>query len=513
VRGAAAAAIPSGIKVGVSAADHRGVNFRLTPSRAILFVAAIAPALLYLLARRVLAGEFELPTLHLFAVTGTAGFAALVSLMMTRVALRRNDLRAGLVGVAFTATGGLLVIHGLATPGIFLEEYGRNATVGLAGVLAVPVGGVLLALAVVVPPASRHAAGLIWRGQAACVIVLTLFGVIGLLHPALIPLVPLMVHPWVYFVLIPVASAYAWIARRAHHTHQLTGRRADLFVAVGLVWLGCSVPLYLLSPAWTIGFWFAHLLEGLGFVSVAGAVAVDLARQVPSHHLFRRLTGGELVESEESLLGGYVRALTATMELRDPSTREHSRRVARLAVEVGSQMGLGAAATRRLAIAGLLHDIGKLQVPESILNKPDRLTDEEFAVIRTHPGRGAELLLHLGGFEQEVPIVLSHHERFAGGGYPDGRSGESIPLEARILTACDVFDALTSRRAYREPWPEQRALALLRDESGTTFDPACVEALLEVLGAGEGRERVTVLRQTLRRGAATSPSFPPAAST
>jgi HD-GYP domain-containing protein (c-di-GMP phosphodiesterase class II) len=134
-------------------------------------------------------------------------------------------------------------------------------------------------------------------------------------------------------------------------------------------------------------------------------------------------------------------------------------------------------------------------------------------VIRTHPGRGAELLLHLGGFEQEVPIVLSHHERFAGGGYPDGRSGESIPLEARILTACDVFDALTSRRAYREPWPEQRALALLRDESGTTFDPVCVEALLEVLGAGEGRERVTVLRQTLPRGAATSPSFPPAAST
>jgi HD-GYP domain-containing protein (c-di-GMP phosphodiesterase class II) len=134
-------------------------------------------------------------------------------------------------------------------------------------------------------------------------------------------------------------------------------------------------------------------------------------------------------------------------------------------------------------------------------------------VIRTHPGRGAELLLHLGGFEQEVPIVLSHHERFAGGGYPDGRSGESIPLEARILTACDVFDALTSRRAYREPWPEQRALALLRDESGTTFDPACVEALLEVLGAGEGQERVTVLRQTLGRGPATSPSYPPAAST
>ncbi len=477
---------------------------RRTQARVILLLASIAPPLLYLAARRRLGGEFELPTLHILAVTGVAAFAAAVSLLMTRAAVRRNDLRAGLVGVAFTAMAGLLVVHGLATPGVFLEEYGRNATVGLAGVLAVPVGGVLLALAVVVPPARRNTGRLILRGQVLCIVALTLFGAIGLLHPALVPLIPLMVHPWVFVVLAPVACAYALIARRAHATHQLTGRRADLFVAVGLVWLGCSVPLYLLSPAWTIGFWFAHLLEGLGFVAVSGAVAVDLARQAPSHHLSRRLTGSDLFESEESLLGGYVRALTASMELRDPSTREHSRRVARLAVQVGSQMGLDAAAVRRLAIAGLLHDIGKLQVPEAILNKPGRLTDEEFAVIRTHPGRGAELLAHLGGFADEVPIVRSHHERFEGGGYPDGIAGQRIPLEARILTACDVFDALTSRRAYREPWPEQRALSLLRDESGTSFDPACVAALLAVLGQGEAEERVTVLRSTLGRRPATT---------
>jgi HD-GYP domain-containing protein (c-di-GMP phosphodiesterase class II) len=165
-------------------------------------------------------------------------------------------------------------------------------------------------------------------------------------------------------------------------------------------------------------------------------------------------------------------------------------------------MGLGGASVRRLAIAGLVHDIGKLQVPEVILNKPGRLTDDEFAVIRTHPGRGAELLAHLGGFSEEVPIVLSHHERFEGGGYPHGIAGEDIPLEARILTACDVFDALTSRRAYREPWPQGRALQLLRDESGTSFDPACVEALLDVLGEGAG-QRVTVLRRTLGRRPAT----------
>ena len=286
-----------------------------------------------------------------------------------------------------------------------------------------------------------------------------------------------------YLVLFPVSIVYLWIARRAFVTHQLTGRRADLTVAVGLIWLGSSIVIYLLSDTWTLMFWAAHALEAIGFVAVAGSVAVDLARQVPSYHLYRRVEGSDLLESEESLLGGYVRSMTATMELRDPSTREHSRRVAALAVRVGMKMGLPAPALRRLAVAGLLHDIGKLQVPEQILNKPGRLTDEEFAVIKTHPRKGADLLAHLGGFERELPIVLWHHERFGGGGYPDGIAGQAIPLEARIMTVCDVYDALISRRAYREPWSHERAMAQIVSETATTFDPACVDALAAVLGA------------------------------
>jgi hypothetical protein len=469
---------------------------------ALACAAALVPVLLVTFGSMAVHGEFELPTLHVIAVTGTASLAAAISVLMTAAALRRNDTRAGLVGVAFSAVAGLMTVHGLATPGFLLEEYGRNATVGLAGVLAVPAGGVLLAAATLAPPAASGARRVVLGCQVAVLTAVVAFGLVGLLHPALVPLVPLQIEPWVYVVLFPVAAVYAWLAWRAYRTHQLTGRRADLVVAVGLVWLGASIVFYLLADVWSFQFWAAHVLEAIGFGAVAGAVAVDLARQVPSHHLYRRIEGSDLLESEEELLGGYVRALTATMELRDPSTREHSRRVAALAVRVGMHMGLPEPSVRTLAIAGLLHDIGKLQVPEGILNKPGRLTDEEFAVITTHPDRGADLLSHLGGFVSELPLVRHHHEKFAGGGYPTGIAAEALPVEVRILTLCDVYDALTSKRAYRDPWTQERALAQIVSESGTTFDPACVTALTEVV-AGAGT-RVTVLRRTLGRRPATT---------
>ncbi len=460
---------------------------------------AVAPIIWYAIVGAHLTTEYELPTLHFFVVVGSSLAAAAISVLITRAALRRNDLRAGLTGLGFTVMAGLLAIHGLATPGFFLEEYGRNATVGLAGALAVPAGGVVLALAIIAPPNLRGGRKLVLRSQVAVLAVLVAFGAVGLLHPELVPLVPVSAQPWALLVLCPTAALYWLVANRAFHIYRLTRRRADLWVSVGMVWLGSSIILYLLSAVWTAGFWGAHALEAIGFVAVAGSVAVDLARQRPSNMLFERLGGSELVTSEETLLGGYVRSLTASLEEHDPSTGRHSRRVAQLAVRVGERMGLGPDRVRRLAVAGLVHDIGKLHIPSEILNKPGKLTDEEYAEIKTHPGRGADLLRRLGGFAEEVGIVAAHHERFTGGGYPNDLSGEQIPLEARILTVCDVYDALTEDRPYREAWTQERALQLIRDETGTTFDPACSAALLEELAPPD----VRVLRRAL--GAAVPP--------
>ena len=148
---------------------------------------------------------------------------------------------------------GLLLIHGLATPGFLMEEYGRNATVGLAGVSAVPAAAVILAVAMLLPPVLRGGRSTVLRAQVAAVVLLAAFGGVGLIYPALVPLVPLMVEPWVYVVLLPTLVVYAVVARRAYHTSRLTRRRTDLWVAVGMTWLGVSLALYLLSAVWSVG--------------------------------------------------------------------------------------------------------------------------------------------------------------------------------------------------------------------------------------------------------------------
>jgi putative nucleotidyltransferase with HDIG domain len=175
---------------------------------------------------------------------------------------------------------------------------------------------------------------------------------------------------------------------------------------------------------------------------------------------------------------------------KDTSTEEHTRRVAALAVEIGEQLGLSPTRLRSLAIGGLLHDIGKLSVPASILQKPGPLDDDEYAAIKVHPERGRELLSELGGFDESVKrLVLDHHERLDGTGYPRGIRGSDLDLPTRILAVCDVYDALVSTRVYRPAWTRDQALELLRSEADAGLDARCVTALEHVLD-GRSAERL-----------------------
>jgi diguanylate cyclase (GGDEF)-like protein/putative nucleotidyltransferase with HDIG domain len=195
-------------------------------------------------------------------------------------------------------------------------------------------------------------------------------------------------------------------------------------------------------------------------------------------------SNAELERSREELQQLYtstVESLALAIDAKDRYTKEHIQRVRGIAVSIARELGLTGNDLKAVETGALLHDIGKLAVPEQILTKPGRLTEEEFEKMKTHPDMGARILQPVQFPFPVLSVVRSHHERWDGSGYPDGLAGEDIPLGGRILAVADVYDALTTDRSYRRGWPHEQAVAYLEEQSGKQFDPRMVDAFLRVL--------------------------------
>ncbi len=193
------------------------------------------------------------------------------------------------------------------------------------------------------------------------------------------------------------------------------------------------------------------------------------------------------LESMLELSGAYrgtALVLGDVIEADDGYTGEHCKSVVALALELAEHLNLPAVRQRNLEFAALLHDVGKIAIPKEIINKPGKLDPHEWTIIKTHTVEGQKMLDRVGGFMREVgSIVRSHHERWDGGGYPDGLTGEQIPLEARIISCCDTWNAMRTDRPYRQALDFETAAAELRAASGTQLDPSLVGALLEIVAS------------------------------
>ena len=192
----------------------------------------------------------------------------------------------------------------------------------------------------------------------------------------------------------------------------------------------------------------------------------------------------ELSESNERLERAYldmVQTLRYTVEAKDTYTRGHSDRVSEYSVLIGEKLGLPEDQIKTLRIGGLFHDIGKIGIPDSILLKPDKLSDDEYSQIKNHPSIGAHILGSAEIFKDIIPIVKHHHERYDGNGYPSRLKGEEIPYIARIATVADTFDAMTSRRSYRGPIDIEHVKEEIKRCEGTQFDPQIAEVFLDIL--------------------------------
>jgi len=218
-------------------------------------------------------------------------------------------------------------------------------------------------------------------------------------------------------------------------------------------------------------------LSRLGFYVLIGAFVGKLFSELKHKNK-------ELVKKTEQVKQSYIElidALAEAMEMRDSYTHGHCRRVSKLSVRIGKRMGLGQRELSNLKKASILHDIGKIGIPEEILNKEGELTPYEYEVMKQHPALGAKILSGIPQAAGIIEGVLHHHERMDGRGYPDGLMGEDIGLQARIIAVCDTWDALTTKRAYREAMSYDEALIIMESGRGTQFDPTILDYFLEII--------------------------------
>jgi putative nucleotidyltransferase with HDIG domain len=275
---------------------------------------------------------------------------------------------------------------------------------------------------------------------------------------------------------------------KRYAAHALVATAIVLGLPAALVWA--------LTPSGSLAWSIVSVPVAVALsVAVAGAGSAIWARRPGSRDLIfadlmlwgwvRRVRAERRLAEVREVLGGLTRddrvqalsRLSGLLEARDAYTHGHSRRVTRHAERIARAMRLPPAHVAQVRTAAALHDVGKLNTPRAVLNKPGRLTDDEFSVMRRHPADGAEMLAGIGDPEVTA-MVRHHHERLDGRGYPDGLAGEEIPLGARIIAVADTFDAMTSSRSYRGASRHKKALEVLAKESGGQLDPDAVSAFL-----------------------------------
>jgi putative nucleotidyltransferase with HDIG domain len=257
------------------------------------------------------------------------------------------------------------------------------------------------------------------------------------------------------------------------------------------VFLILSLPLFLNKKFFwlvSLGMIFKYLITGIivGSSYVILPAALLLVLSIISFFLLVRFEGyvKAVSDSFDKQLEGIVKGVIATLELKDPYTRGHSERVANYALLFAEKLGyFSNEELKSFYYACLLHDIGKVHIPDQILMKPGKLSKEEYEIIKSHPSVGAEAVKNVEGIGDSICVIRSHHERWDGKGYPDQLKGEEAPLLARITAIADAFDAMTSSRSYRAALPVDEAYQRVLEGKGTQFDPTLVEEFIKVFPA------------------------------
>ena len=423
--------------------------------------------------------HFFSPGAHLVVVTAIAACATLIAVAAVINARSTSHPGSAHLGIGSAGMGILMLGHGITTPGVLSQP--PNLWVSRFPHLALALFAVTLFLAargVGTRPnrwVGTHPTAFVGLCMAG---IASLTLVIGL-DPTLGP------EPsWeeaAMDVISAIAIGLSIVGVVTHWRRWLLGKDVvQLALAFAAAMTIAAVTSLQHGQFQQLSWWdyHAYLLGGFG-------CAVFAIRSRAGRH---RRVGDALKDAFSDdpiahITNGYpdvLLQLARAVEVKDPYTHGHSARTAHTAIELGICMGLPPDQLRVIARGAYLHDLGKIAIPDHILNKPSGLTAEERTVIETHPCLGYEMASAAPELREALDVIRHHHERFDGTGYPDGLAGEAIPVEARVVTVADVWDALTSDRSYRPGWSPSEALAHIEAGRGSHFDPRVVDAVVQL---------------------------------
>lgn len=437
------------------------------------------------------------PTFHYWVVSLTSLLAFVLAAVVGFAGARARDSRIVFLAAGFAGLGALFMLHGLTTPGYLVQSY---SVTSIAAQLSVITLAFWLFVAAYVRPERMTERGfrLVLAGWLVFLIVVVTAGV---LRPDLFRFLPVHESPLRWAATLVVLALLAASGARFLQGYRLTRSALHLVMLYSVGWLAVSQIIMVTGEVFRLSWWIYHVLLLASVVMLLAVVVRQLRARTLTPGL-RSLVSDDAEWQLAYSLRPEVRALVVATEAKDRYTAGHMQRVAAYAVRLGRKMGLDPEDLRVLAQAGVVHDVGKIEVPDAVLNKTSALSESEFQLIQRHPEAGARIGRELGMQASELQVIRHHHERWDGTGYPDGLAGDGIPRLARVLAVVDVYDALTSERAYRPAWSAERALRLIREEAGKSLDPECAAAWLQLqespLPLSEREPRTGPVRGRLR---------------
>ena len=434
--------------------------------------------------------EIEAPIQHFYIVSAVSAIAFCFAVLVALAAFQNRAYRALFLALGFGLMAGLFTIHAISTPGAFVpdsDSYSARSVTSVSAFLSLVVPAGFFAVSYTSYPARiERRLPFLPIGLASVLTAGTLVTVaaLALANEALVAGLPFAAPPYSFVLAEVGVLLYGFAAWRQLKLYLISRLRLQLTLAAAFVLLAEAQVAMVSTEIWTLAWWSYHL-----FMLAAVAIALR-ALAIERLGGRRRLAGimdtaldlaGDVNVADEEV--DTIGALSTAIELKDGTARGHNRRVAEMAVAIGRQLELPASALRILARAALLHDIGLLGVPDSILRNEGSLSAQEWEVMRQHPLMAREMLARVGGLGREQEIIVAHHERLDGSGYPLGLVGEEIPLEARIISVADTYDVMVSGRPYRHAVGVEAARKALQEEAGRRLYRPAVDALLRVLAA------------------------------